>query len=171
MNNVAKIEAEKKKKKDEKTAAQAHTAQGQPAKDKAKEKGKPKGLGKTNKDGKTPEGKQGASNNQASGPNTRPWKGASKGSYGSTGKNSTNPGENDKKLTAAFHDKTTCRKCKKSINDKETHPEGKPCIFLCWQCGEPRDNKTAHPDGKWCDSSSDPKNDQAPAPRAGPGKE
>ena len=171
MNNVAKIEAEKKKKKDEKTAAQAHTAQGQPAKDKAKEKGKPKGLGKTNKDGKTPEGKQGASNNQASGPNTRPWKGASKGSYGSTGKNSTNPGENDKKLTAAFHDKTTCRKCKKSINDKEAHPEGKPCIFLCWQCGEPRDNKTAHPDGKWCDSSSDPKNDQAPAPRAGPGKQ
>ena len=171
MNNVAKIEAEKKKKKDEKTAAQAHTAQGQPAKDKAKEKGKPKGLGKTNKDGKTPEGKQGASNHQASGPNTRPWKGASKGSYGSTGKNSTNPGENDKKLTAAFHDKTTCRKCKKSINDKEAHPEGKPCIFLCWQCGEPRDNKTAHPDGKWCDSSSDPKNDQAPAPRAGPGKE
>ena len=171
MNNVAKIEAEKKKKKDEKTAAQAHTAQGQPAKDKAKEKGKPKGLGKTNKDGKTPEGKQGASNNQASGPNTRPWKGASKGSYGNTGKNSTNPGENDKKLTAAFHDKTTCRKCKKSIDDKEAHPEGKPCIFLCWQCGEPRDNKTAHPDGKWCDSSSDPKNDQAPAPRAGPGKQ
>ena len=171
VNNVAKIEAEKKKKKDEKTAAQAHTAQGQPAKDKAKEKGKPKGLGKTNKDGKTPEGKQGASNNQASGPNTRPWKGASKGSYGSTGKNSINPGENDKKLTAAFHDKTTCRKCKKSIDDKEAHPEGKPCIFLCWQCGEPRDNKTAHPDGKWCDSSSDPKNDQAPAPRAGPGKE
>ena len=59
----------------------------------------------------------------------------------------------------------------KSIDDKEAHPEGKPCIFLCWQCGEPRDNKTAHPDGKWCDSSSDPKNDQAPAPRAGPGKE